>query len=63
MKRCELIRNIASVVTLGAVGTAIFAGSLGVIDTKETIIVLGASFASGIVSFIMDKIANANAKS
>lgn len=59
MKRCELIRNIASAVTLGAVGTAIFAGSLGVIDTKETILVLGVAFTSGVVSFIMDKIANA----
>lgn len=59
MKRCELIRNIASAVTLGAVGTAIFAGSLGVIDTKETIITLGIAFSTGTVSFIMDKIANA----
>uniref|UniRef100_A0AB39U0K5 Phage protein n=1 Tax=Klebsiella phage Phi_KR1 TaxID=3240396 RepID=A0AB39U0K5_9CAUD len=56
MKRCELIRNVASAICLTAVGTSIFGAIF--MGVKEIIVVLVAAFLMGIISFIMDKIAH-----
>lgn len=58
MKRCELIRNIASVAALGGFGFSIFAGALKMLTTAELVTALTVSVIVGVISFIMDKIAN-----
>lgn len=58
MKRCEIIRNAASVIALGGIGFSIIGGGLGIINVAETAVAIFASVAFGVVSFIMDKIAH-----
>ena len=56
MKRCEIIGNITTVVTLGLLGTAIVGWPF--LKAPELIITMLAAISTGAVSFIMDKIAN-----
>lgn len=56
MKRCELIGNVFTIITLGAIGTAIIGWP--VLESKELIATVLLSIASGAMAFIMDKIAN-----
>lgn len=56
MKRCEIIGNIFTVVTLGALGTSIFGWPF--LSNSELIVSVVITLFAGVVSFIMDKIAN-----
>lgn len=56
MKRCEIIGNIFTVVTLGALGTTIFGWP--VLESHELIGSVLITLSAGIISFVMDKIAN-----
>lgn len=56
MKRCEAIRTVTTILTLGALGTAIVGWP--VLESKELIAVITGAIVLGAVSFIMDKIAN-----
>lgn len=56
MKRCELIRNVASVICMGALGFGIIGAAF--MSLPETLSVLSVAFLMGIISFVMDKIAH-----
>ena len=56
MKRCEIIGNITTVVTLGLLGTAIVGWPF--LKAPELITIMLTAISTGAVSFIMDKIAN-----
>ena len=56
MKRCELIRNVASTICMGALGFGIIGAAF--MSLPETVSVLVAAFLMGSISFIMDKIAH-----
>ena len=56
MKRCEIIGNIFTVVTLGALGTSIFGWPF--LSNSELISSVVLTLVAGIISFVMDKIAN-----
>ncbi|QQG32323.1 hypothetical protein CkP1_0156 [Citrobacter phage CkP1] len=61
MKRCEIIGNITTVLTLGSLGIAIFGWPF--LENSELIITMLATISFGAISFIMDKIANDGKKS
>jgi predicted membrane-bound spermidine synthase len=56
MKRCEIIGNITTVLTLGLLGTTIIGWP--VLEASELIAIMLTAIGTGAVSFIMDKIAN-----
>lgn len=56
MKRCELIRNVASTICMGELGFGIIGAAF--MSLPETVSVLSVAFLMGIISFIMDKIAH-----
>lgn len=56
MKRCEIIGNIFTVVTLGGLGTTIFGWS--VLSNSELISSVLITLFAGVISLLMDKIAN-----
>lgn len=56
MKRCELIRNVATAACLTAVGLSIFGAFI--LGAKEMMAILAAAFVMGSISFVMDKISN-----
>ena len=58
MKNCEIIRNVTSVLSLGGFGFSVVAGGLGIINVAETAVAIFFAAAFGVVSYIMDKIAN-----
>ncbi|UKH49547.1 hypothetical protein [Enterobacter phage vB-EclM_KMB17] len=56
MKRCEIIGNIFTVVTLGALGTSIFGWPF--LSNSELVSSVVLTLVAGTISFVMDKIAN-----